>query len=79
MKQLIVGFIAGSVITGTGALALTNPIEHLPVQEQINRIINSADKQFNTIAMQFGMAQEFFTDIDQRLTVIETKLKIKRD
>lgn len=78
MKQLIIGILLGASLSGTVALAV-NPIENLPIQEQVSRVIEAADKQFNTIAMQFQMAQEFFVDIDERLTVIETKLKVKRD
>lgn len=78
MKQFIVGLVVGASLSGTIALAV-NPIENLPIQEQVSRVIDAADKQFNTIALQFQMAQEFFTDIDNRLTVIEKKLKIKRD
>lgn len=79
MKQFIVGLVIGASLSGTVALALDNPVAHLPVQEQLNRIVSAADAQFNTIAAQFSLAQEFFTDIDERLTVIEKKLKIKRD
>ena len=77
MKQFIVGLIVGASLS-TGAFAV-NPIADLPLQEQVSRIIEAVDKQFNTIAAQFALAQEFFTDIDERLTVIEKKLKIKRD
>ncbi len=79
MKQLFIGIVLGASLTGTGVMAFNNPIENLPVQEQLNRIVEAVDMQFNEIGSAFELAQSFFTDIDERLTVIEKKLKIKRD
>ena len=81
MKQFFIGLVLGASLTGT-AFAVNvpqiNPIADLPLQEQVNRLVFAVDKQFETISAQFMMAQTFFTDIDERLSVIEAKLKIKR-
>ncbi len=79
MKQLFIGIVLGASLTGTGVMAFTNPVEDLPLQEQVNRLMMATDAQFNNVSSALAMAQVFFTDIDERLNVIETKLKIKRD
>lgn len=77
MKQLIVGLVIGASLSS--AAFASNPIANLPVQEQLNRIVDGVDAQFKNISDALNLAQEFFTDIDGRLTVIESKLRIKRD
>lgn len=77
MKRFLVGLIIGASLTGS-AFAV-NPIANLPIQEQMDRVISGVDRQFETVAQQFALAQEFFTDIDERLDTIEKKLKIKRN
>lgn len=77
MKRFIIGLVIG-VSLSSAALAV-NPIANLPIQEQMDRVINSVDAQFQDISDALALAQEFFIDIDGRLTVIEKKLKIKRD
>lgn len=79
MKQFIVGLVVGASLSGSIALAFENPLQNLPIQEQINRLIVATDGQFRIVSAAFETAQLFFTDIDERPTVIEKKLKIKRD
>lgn len=76
MKRFIIGLVIGASLS-SAALAV-NPIAHLPVQDQLDRIVNATDAQFTAVSEALALAQQFFTDIDGRLTVIEKKLKIKR-
>lgn len=79
MKQFLVGMALGATVTGTGALAVDmakgsgNPIENLPLQTQVNLIIDSVDKQFDNVSAGFARVQEIVLDIDRRLTALEQK------
>jgi hypothetical protein len=81
VKQFIAGLALGATITGTGALAVElakgsgNPLEHLPVQTQINQIINAVDAQFDNIHEGFAQVGVVFADIDRRLTALENAKK----
>lgn len=80
VKGFICGVVVGASLMGTAfAVNVPNPIKDLPVQEQIDRIVEAVDAQFNDVSRSLSLAQTFFYDIDGRLTVIEKKLKIKRD
>lgn len=79
MKQFIVGMVVGASLMGTGALAVDlakgsgNPIAHLPVQDQINAVIDAVDQQFDNIHEGFQNVGLALKDIDNRLTALEEK------
>lgn len=66
----------GATITGTGALAVelaSNPIESLPVQTQINKIIEGLDRFSMDVLEGFNNVEAVLKDVDRRLTVLEQK------
>ncbi len=82
MKQFIVGLVLGATITGTGALAVDlvakgegNPLRNLPVQTQIDQIVNAVDAQFDVVGEAFDKVGVIFADIDRRLTALENAKK----
>lgn len=78
MKQFLIGLVVGASLMGSAqavnlAEGSGNPIEHLPIQDQINRIIDSADQQFDAIHEGFQNVGKVLNHLDQRLTALEEK------
>ncbi len=77
MKQFIVGMIVGTVITGSGALALNNtadnPIKHLPVQTQLDRLVDACGASFMEIGENLSMLQMAIMDLDTRVKALEKR------
>lgn len=73
MKQLIVGFIAGAVITGTGALAV-NPLSSLPLQTQVDKLIEACTLSFQAIDEGFINVLAALEALNERLTLVENRL-----
>lgn len=74
MKQLIVGFIAGAVITGTGALAATNPLSGLPLQTQVDKLVEACTHSFEAIDEGFINVLAALEALNERLTLVENRL-----
>ena len=79
MKKFIIGLVIGASLTGSSVLAVDlakgsgNPISHLPLQTQLDRVIDAVDSQFDAIHEGFQNVGTVLIEHNQRLAALEAK------